>query len=100
MRDDIHDWSENIEKAFDHWSKEPSTTPAVDLRDRLSSWLTVLEARINDTLDRSDKEEFREQDAENFYRLLGGYRGVSEAAVAYAGITSEIDWTHWREERF
>ena len=32
--------------------------------------------------------------------LLGGYRGVSEAALAYAGAAQAVNCSHWREERF
>jgi hypothetical protein len=100
LGDDVHAWRKSIESALGQWSTESEPTPAGDLGDRLATWLKALEARIEHTLDQSDKEKFSQQDAENFYRLLGGYRGVSEAAVAYAGIAAGVDWTHWREERF
>ncbi len=35
-----------------------------------------------------------------FYRLLGGYRGVSDAALAYARAAGAIDWKQWQEEKF
>jgi len=40
------------------------------------------------------------QDGENFYRLLGTYRGVSDALITYAGSTMSVEWAPWREERF
>jgi len=40
------------------------------------------------------------QDGENFYRLLGAYRGLSEAMVEYAGASGVIDWAGWRQEKF
>jgi dipeptidyl aminopeptidase/acylaminoacyl peptidase len=41
-----------------------------------------------------------EEEGESFYRVLGSYRGVSEAALAYAGAAADTDWTHWQEEKF
>ena len=59
-----------------------------------------LEARIREALDKAPEDRISDRDAENFYRLLGAYRGVSEALVEYAGNAGGIDWERWREERF
>jgi len=59
-----------------------------------------LEARTRDTLDKTPDGQLGDRDEENFYHLLGAYRGVSEALVDYAGSAGEIDWACWREERF
>ena len=36
----------------------------------------------------------------NLYELLGALRSLSEAAIDYARRADDIDWAHWREERF
>ena len=36
----------------------------------------------------------------NFYRLLGAYRGSSEALLDFAQLCDKVDWTPWFEERF
>jgi hypothetical protein len=59
-----------------------------------------MEVRIKEALNKADKGQLSDRDGENFYRLLGAYRGVSEAAVAYAGVSGAIDWMPWYEERF
>jgi hypothetical protein len=59
-----------------------------------------LEKRIMETLDKTPTGQFGERDGENFYRLLGAYRSVSEALVDCAGNAGAIDWTRWQEERF
>jgi hypothetical protein len=59
-----------------------------------------LEQRIKEILDKSTKNQLSDRDCENIYRLLGAYRGVSEALVEYAGSAETIDWAGWREERF
>ena len=40
------------------------------------------------------------EDIEIFYRLLGGYRGLSEAAIGYAELANGINWAQWRQARF
>ena len=42
----------------------------------------------------------RPQDREDFYRLLGAYRGVLKALIEYTESAGDSDWARWREERF
>ena len=71
-----------------------------DLEQRLAAGLSVLERRIDASIEQADRQALSEEEGENFYRLLGAYRGVSEAAVAYAGSAAAIDWADWSEEKF
>ena len=59
-----------------------------------------LETRIREALDKYPEKQVSREDGENFYRLLGTYRGVSEALVGYTGSAGAIDWVPWHEERF
>ena len=70
------------------------------MRTRLSEIVGHLEKRIEETLDKAAELQLSDRENEHFYRLLGAYRGVSEALVEYAGSSGTIDWTLWREERF
>jgi len=36
----------------------------------------------------------------DLYKLLGAYHGMSEELVNYAGLSADIDWVKWGEERF
>lgn len=100
MTQSVHAWRESIESIFVKWSDNPGSAPAVDLELRLAAGLSVLEQRIDATIEQVDRQAISEEEGENFYRLLGAYRGVSEAAVAYAGIAGTIDWVDWNEEKF
>ena len=91
---------ESIESIFVKWSDNPGSEPAVDLEQRLAARLGVLEQRIDATIAQLDRKAISAADGENFYRLLGAYRGVSEATVAYAGNAASIDWAEWGEEKF
>lgn len=100
MTQSVHAWRERIESIFVKWSGNPGSEPAVDLEQRLAAVLSVLEQRIDAIIAQPDRETISVEDGENFYRLLGAYRGVSEAAVAYAGNAASIDWAEWGEEKF
>jgi uncharacterized membrane protein YccC len=100
MKPNAHAWLESIESIFVSWSDNPGSEPAVDLEQRLAAELGVLEQRIDTTIAQLDREALSKADGENFYRLLGAYRGVSEAAIAYAGNAASIDWAEWGEEKF
>jgi uncharacterized membrane protein YccC len=100
MTQSVHAWRESIESIFVKWSGNPGSEPAVDLEQRLAAVLSVLEQRIDAIIAQPDRETISVEDGENFYRLLGAYRGVSEAAVAYAGNAAAIDWSDWSEEKF
>ncbi len=76
------------------------TSSAAGLRERLTTKLEHLEQRIEETLNKAADGEITERDAEHFYRLLGAYRGLSEATIAYAASADGIDWSRWREARF
>ena len=100
MTQSVHAWRESIESIFVKWSDDPGSESVADLEQRLAAGLCVLEQRIDATIEQVDRQALSEEEGENFYRLLGAYRGVSEAAVAYAGIAGTIDWDDWHEEKF
>ncbi len=100
MEEHVRDWRANIETIFGKWSLTPETDPADDIRERLTAWMRLLENRIDEMLKRIDTESFTEKDGKNFYRLMGGLRGVSEAAVAYAEIAGKVDLEQFRKEVF
>ena len=51
-------------------------------------------------MDKAGESELSDRDGEDFYRLIGAYRGLSEALIEYAGSAEGIDWKRWRESRF
>jgi len=99
LREDVKTWQAGIENIFGRWSRNPEAEPVGALRQRLETGLIRLEERIEEVVNRAGGEVSREE-GENFFQVLGGYRGVSEAALAYAGPAQAIHWSHWREERF
>jgi hypothetical protein len=84
------------------WAEDPEAAArqATDLQDRLNQRLVTLEARIEEIFLRAGEGELDAQDFENLYRLLGTFRGLSEAGVAFVGIARDVNWGQWREARF
>lgn len=100
LADDIRGWRLRLQAAFAAWAQSPESRADDELRERLPAWRAELERRIEDAT--TDKRAARIDDAEwgRFYRLLGGYRGVSSALLLYGRSAQKIDWAAWREERF
>lgn len=99
LREDVKTWQAGIENIFSAWARKPEAEPVEAIRQRLETGLMRLEERIEEVINRAGGEVSREE-GENFFQVLGGYRGISEAALAYAGAAQVINWSHWREERF
>jgi len=97
---DFRDWRLRVQVAFQGLSDDPAAAEQEAFRKRLSQIMEHMEQRIEATMDKAAEGQLSEQDAENFYRLLGAYRGVSEATIDYAGTACVIDWGGWREARF
>ncbi len=99
LREDVKTWQAGIENIFGTWARKPEAEPVTALKQRLETGLVRLEEQVEEVVNRAGGEVSREE-VENFFRVLGGYRGISEAALAYAGAAQVIHWSHWREERF
>ncbi len=97
---DVRAWRLKVQEAFKGMSRNQAVGPTDAFRERLTARLAHLEARIEETLNKAAEGELSDRDGENFYRLLGAYRGLSEAAIEYAGTAEGIEWVPWREPRF
>jgi hypothetical protein len=100
LQTDVWAWRIGVQETFQSLAEDPAAGDREAFRNKLDKVMDRLEERIKVTLDTAAKEQFRVRDAENFYRMLGVYRGVSEALINYAGNAATIDWSRWKEERF
>jgi len=100
LQEDVRAWRIRVQEIFQRLSGDPAAGERETFRTRLDGILGHLEERIEGALDKAPEGKLRAQEGENFYRLLGAYRGVSEVLVNYAGSTDVIDWAPWHEERF
>ena len=97
---DMQDWRIKVQESLQSFSQEPALTPVDMLREQLTMSIEHLEGRIEETLNKAGEGALSEQDGENFYQLLGAYRGLSEAIIEYAATAEGIRWDQWRESRF
>lgn len=100
LLEDFRAWRLGIQACFQQLATGPTAGERDKLRKGLDEEREHLEARMQDVVDKASREQVSNQEAENFYRLLGAYRALSEALVYYAGDAVAIDWAPWREERF
>ena len=100
LQEDVRSWRRSLQQALESPARVTEETQQGALRSRLNEIMQNIEVRIRETLDTTVKEQISNSDAQNFYRLLGAYQGMSKAMVTYSGSTGAIDWEPWREERF
>jgi uncharacterized membrane protein YccC len=100
LLDDVRGWRQSIEVLFRGWAEELAAESAGKLGKRLDAKLSTMETRINETFNRIEPDKLNDEDYVNFYRLLGTYRGLSEALVEYVQLIQGINWTEWEEARF
>ena len=98
--EDMRAWRIVIEELLQRWSDDPAAVPHGDLQNRLAVKLKEMEKRIERTLSPAEQRALSAEDYINFYRLIGCYRGVSEAIVEHARLSLGFDWRALREERF
>ncbi len=100
LQSDVLAWRVKVQEIFQRLAEEPDAGRKETFRTRLAKIIDHLEQRIEETLDKAPENQLSYRDGENFYRLLGVYRGISEALVEYAGSAETINWAGWREEKF
>jgi uncharacterized membrane protein YccC len=102
LLDDLRAWRFAILQQIRLWAENPEAAArqGADFQDLLSQRLARLEARVEETFQIARQGELDAQDYENLYRLLGSFRGLSEASVAFVGIARDVNWGQWREARF
>ena len=88
LQEDLRSWRTALVALFQGWADNPTAAPADDLQERL----TTFETRIAQTFAAAGGRQVNDETCENFYRLLGSYRGLSEAAVDYARLAHGFNW--------
>lgn len=94
----IREWHQLIEEWFR--CRAAGTVQAMELVADVPARLAKLGPRVDEAFARIDQGQFSAEDRVNFYRLLNGYRGLSEAVINHARVAETVDWPRWRETRF
>ena len=62
--------------------------------------MSGLEAQIGETIRGVKEGQVSEGELENFYRILGAFKGLSESGIEYSRAAQGIDWKQLQESRF
>ena len=100
LRPHIRAWRRGVERTLWSLGVEPGSANYEDLRSRLLSTLTRLEARIEEALNMTNGKTLTAEETENMYRLLSAHRGVSESLAQLTKQAATVDWARWKEARF
>ena len=100
LRAGVQAWQTRIREFFQLLSKNPTAGNSVIFYPVLKGVLENLEVRTQETLNGLSIDQVAPQDEESIYRLLGAYRGASEAIGDYVKSTDAIHWSPWKEEKF
>jgi len=92
LHDDMQAWRVRLGQAFKRCSADPGAVSTEHLRHNLDKMLAHLEDRFTKVLNWVPEGELSAVDYGHTYRLLGSYRGVSEAAIAYTAVAGDIDF--------
>ncbi len=95
----ISDWKERLIRTFDSWDDLPEEEIESNATELVFKKMQELEERLK-IIVAENENEINEEEGIQFYRLLGGYRGVTEAILSFARVADKIDWKQWKEERF
>lgn len=100
LSEDARAWRQILQGGLGRLRSIPTDQDVATLRASLNEIMKKLETRIKETLDQGVEGKVSAREGENFYRLLGAYRSVSDALIGCAVNAGTIDWVRWREERF
>jgi uncharacterized membrane protein YccC len=100
LTQDVRQWRQTLQAYFQRWSEEPALKPETGLDQRLKDRLAALEQRISEAFELIGRDKLDQEAYRNFYRLLGGFRGVSEAMLRYAQLNGRMNLMQWHESRF
>jgi uncharacterized membrane protein YccC len=100
--EDLREWRLTAQNQLRLWGEDPAlaASQADAMRDRLLARISRLEEKMGETLRDIQEGQLSERDLENFYRILGAFRGLSESGIAFSTAAEGIDWKQLREARF
>jgi len=96
----VRAWRMGLQDILCNLSQQPEAADFADFRAQLDATLERLERQIEKAVAGADQTSISTRENENSFRLLGVFRGVSEALVNFAKQARGIDWAHLREGRF
>ncbi|CAB1084802.1 hypothetical protein D1AOALGA4SA_12311 [Olavius algarvensis Delta 1 endosymbiont] len=100
--EDLRAWRLTAQEQLRLWADDPAlaASQADAIRDRLRTRMSNLEEKMGNALRGLKEGEVNQGEMENFYQILGAFRGLSEGGIDYTKAAEEIDWQELQEARF
>jgi len=92
-------WRGRLLQAFDSWDNLTGKEIKSRTSDLVLKKMDELEIMMKDIVAKN-AGKIDQEEGIRFYKLLGGYRGVTEATLRFAAVADHMDWKEWKEERF
>lgn len=100
ISDVIGKWKSEFEEIFEQWAKKPEYNVNQDLKTDLDNLHEEMETWLDKLASDGSLGEAGEEESIQFYQLVGGFRGVSQAIASYGTSTNSYSWEEWKEEKF
>ena len=94
------DWNNAPPSTNDMYSQQAPERSAGSMHQVLQQRLDRLGDSLNSALSGATDNDSTAGQRANLYGLLGAFRGISEAGLAYWTLAEKIDWPRIREEKF
>jgi len=99
LSETIDDLRLRIFNVFDHWDSFEDGAIKNNMSQLVLKKMEALEEKLKDIVNENEPK-IKEAEGIQFYQLLGGFRGVTEATLSFAKAADKLDWKQWKEERF
>ena len=93
-------WRSGLQEVLCSIARRPDAADFADLRAQLNAAMEHVDGQVEKAAADADQTGTSTRESENSFRLLGTFRGVSEAVVNFAEQAEHIDWVDLREDRF
>jgi uncharacterized membrane protein YccC len=98
----LREWRLTAQEQLRLWADDPALAASQGdaIRDRLAARMSTLEEKIAKTLRGLIEEDLDQGEIENFYQILGAFRGITESGIEYTQAAEKINWKQLQEARF
>ncbi len=96
----VHEWRQVMQHGFVLVARGEAPGSAERLVANLTDRLAGIEHSLDAVMVSTADDQLGDDEFENAYRLLGAYRGVANAAIAWLSVAEQVDWAQWHEECF
>jgi hypothetical protein len=100
--EDLRAWRLTAQEQLRLWADDSALAASQGnaIRDRLEAKMSALEDKMGKTFRGLKEGELDQGEIENFYQILGAFRGLSGSAIDYTRAAEGIDWKQLQEARF